>query len=577
MTKTMGLKKPAISVGQHSTAGRKDRNDDSYGVLIPEPVLLETKGIAMAIADGMSSSEAAKEASETCVRSFLTDYFATHQSWTVKTSVERVLSAVNRWLHSQSEAHYDSGRGMVSTFSGIVLKSSLAHIFHAGDSRIYLIRDGAIERLTNDHRVRVSGKQEYLSRAFGISRDLAVDYRTLPIERGDILLFTTDGVHDFLRDGQMANIVRAEPNDLDGAAARIVAAAFANNSNDNLTCQIVRIDDPGATDQKALQQRLSALPFPPEISPGSTFEGYKIVRELHLSNRTQVYLAEDQETHERVVIKTPSVNFEDDATYIEMFTREEWVGQLVSSPHVLKVLAPKRLRKSLYYVTEYFEGQTLRQWMLDHPDRDLEAVRGIVEQIVKGLRVFHRKEILHRDLKPENILIDRSGLVKIIDFGSSRVAGIEEIASPVGRPALLGTEGYTAPEYHRDVQPTTRSDIYSLGVIAYELLTGQLPYGRGFTTRRDVDRLAYIPATQLDPNVPRWVDAALAKAVHKDPLQRTEVLSALVEDLRKPNTALITNRAVPLIERNPIAFWKVVSLVLAVVNLCLLVLLFPAR
>ncbi|MEQ1697301.1 MAG: bifunctional protein-serine/threonine kinase/phosphatase [Hyphomicrobiaceae bacterium] len=577
MTKTMGLKKPAISVGQHSTAGRKDRNDDSYGVLIPEPVLLETKGIAMAIADGMSSSEAAKEASETCVRSFLTDYFATHQSWTVKTSVERVLSAVNRWLHSQSEAHYDSGRGMVSTFSGIVLKSSLAHIFHAGDSRIYLIRDGAIERLTNDHRVRVSGKQEYLSRAFGISRDLAVDYRTLPIERGDILLFTTDGVHDFLRDGQMANIVRAEPNDLDGAAARIVAAAFANNSNDNLTCQIVRIDDPGATDQKALQQRLSALPFPPEISPGSTFEGYKIVRELHLSNRTQVYLAEDQETHERVVIKTPSVNFEDDATYIEMFTREEWVGQLVSSPHVLKVLAPKRLRKSLYYVTEYFEGQTLRQWMLDHPDRDLEAVRGIVEQIVKGLRVFHRKEILHRDLKPENILIDRSGLVKIIDFGSSRVAGIEEIASPVGRPALLGTEGYTAPEYHRDVQPTTRSDIYSLGVIAYELLTGQLPYGRGFTTRRDVDRLAYIPATQLNPNVPRWVDAALAKAVHKDPLQRTEVLSALVEDLRKPNTALITNRAVPLIERNPIAFWKVVSLVLAVVNLCLLVLLFPAR
>lgn len=573
----MGLKKPAISVGQHSTAGRKDRNDDSYGVLIPEPVLLETKGIAMAIADGMSSSEAAKEASETCVRSFLTDYFATHQSWTVKTSVERVLSAVNRWLHSQSEAHYDSGRGMVSTFSGIVLKSSLAHIFHAGDSRIYLIRDGAIERLTNDHRVRVSGKQEYLSRAFGISRDLAVDYRTLPIERGDILLFTTDGVHDFLRDGQMANIVRAEPNDLDGAAARIVAAAFANNSNDNLTCQIVRIDDPGATDQKALQQRLSALPFPPEISPGSTFEGYKIVRELHLSNRTQVYLAEDQETHERVVIKTPSVNFEDDATYIEMFTREEWVGQLVSSPHVLKVLAPKRLRKSLYYVTEYFEGQTLRQWMLDHPDRDLEAVRGIVEQIVKGLRVFHRKEILHRDLKPENILIDRSGLVKIIDFGSSRVAGIEEIASPVGRPVLLGTEGYTAPEYHRDVQPTTRSDIYSLGVIAYELLTGQLPYGRGFTTRRDVDRLAYIPATQLNPNVPRWVDAALAKAVHKDPLQRTEVLSALVEDLRKPNTALITNRAVPLIERNPIAFWKVVSLVLAVVNLCLLVLLFPAR
>ncbi len=167
----------AISVGQHSSAGRKERNDDSYGVLLPRKALLAAKGIAMAIADGMSSSEAAKEASETCVRSFLEDYFATHPSWTVKTSVERVLSAANRWMHSQSEALSTSGRGMVSTFSGAVLKSSMVHIFHAGDSRIYLLRDNHIERLTNDHRIRLSRHQEYLSRAFGAERDLAVDYR----------------------------------------------------------------------------------------------------------------------------------------------------------------------------------------------------------------------------------------------------------------------------------------------------------------------------------------------------------------------------------------------------------------
>jgi eukaryotic-like serine/threonine-protein kinase len=573
VVKARAAKGPAISVSQHSTAGRKERNDDSYGVLVPEQVLLETKGIAMAIADGMSSSEAAKEASETCVRSFLDDYFATHQSWTVKTSVERVLSAVNRWLHSQSEAHYASGRGMVSTFSGVVLKSSMAHIFHAGDSRIYLIRDGSIERLTADHRVRVSSNQEYLSRAFGIARDLAVDYRTVPIERGDILLFTTDGVHDSLRDGQMANIIRASLDDLDGAAARIVAAAFANQSLDNLTCQIVRIDDPGATGQEAMLQRLSALPFPPELSPGSDFEGYRIVRELHLSNRSQVYLAEDKKSGERVVIKTPSVNFEDDAAYIEMFTREEWVGQLVASAHVLKVIAPKHVRRSLYYVTEYSEGQTLRQWMFDNPTRDLETVRGIVEQIAKGLRVFHRKEILHRDLKPENILIDRSGLVKIIDFGSSRVAGIEELGGAADRPQLVGTEGYTAPEYLRGEQPTTRSDIYSLGVIAYELLTGKLPYGRGFANARDVSRLDYVSATQINQDVPRWVDAALAKAVKKNPTERTEVLSALVEDLRKPNPDLASGRTVPLIERNPVVFWKVVSFVLALIVVSLLVVL----
>ena len=560
---------PVITVGQHSTAGAKNRNDDSYGVLVPEPILLETKGIAMAIADGMSSSEAAKEASETCVHMFLEDYFATHPSWTVKTSVERVLTAANRWMHSKSEMNHASGRGMVSTFSGVVVKSSVAYIFHAGDSRVCLLRGKNFERLTADHRVRVSRDQEYLSRAFGIARDLAVDYRTLEIERGDVLVFTTDGVHDYLRDSQIANIILASPEDLNGAAERIVTAAHTNNSPDNLTCQLVRIEEPGASDRDEVMERLGALPFPPELAPGMMFDGYKILRDLHLSKRTQVYLAEDLSSGENVVLKTPSVNFADDAAYIEMFTREEWVGRLVSSPHVLKILQPEKARGALYYVTEYVEGQTLRQWMIDHPERDLETVRGMVEQIAKGLRAFHRKEILHRDIKPENILIDRSGTLKIIDFGSARVAGLEEIASPVELPSLVGTVDYTAPEYHLGEPPTTRSDIYSLGVIAYELLTGRLPYGRGFADAKDVARLKYIPARRIKASIPTWVDAAIAKAVRKAPVERTEVLSALVEDLRKPNTDLIAERAEPLMQRNPVAVWRALALALLALNVIL--------
>jgi serine/threonine protein phosphatase PrpC len=559
---------PAVSIGQHSAAGRQERNDDSYGVLVPQPPLLETKGIAMAIADGMSSSAAAKMASETCVKSFLEDYYATHPSWSVKTSVARVLTAVNRWLHSQSQTQYLSDRGMVSTFSGLVLKSASAHVFHAGDSRICLLRGGAIEQLTRDHRVRISRQQEHLSRAFGIAPDLEVDYRAVAVEAGDIFIFTTDGVHDHLRDTQMATILRAAPDDLDGAAQRIVAAAHANGSPDNLTCQIVRVEDPGRLDEDTYLRKLRALPFPPELEPGMVFEGYKIVRELHASKRTQVYLAVDQASGEKVVLKTPSVNYEDDPAYIEMFTREEWVGQLVSSPHVLKVLPAQRLRRHLYYVTEFVEGQSLRQWMRDHPQPELETVRGFVEQIAKGLRAFHRKEIIHRDLKPDNVVVDKFGTAKIIDFGSTRVAGLEETGSPVSQPDLVGTAGYTAPEYHLGEKPTNRSDIYSLGVIAYELLTGRLPYGAGFASPRDVEKLAYTPATVWNKTIPTWIDAALAKAVHKRPAQRYEALSAFVEDLRRPGSEVA--RARPLLERNPVAFWRGTALLLLLINVVLL-------
>ena len=561
---------PKITIGQYSIAGRKERNDDSYGVVVPDAALIATHGIAMAIADGMSSSEGAKEASECAIKSFLEDYYCTHASWSVKKSVSVVLKAVNNWLYAQSQREYLAERAMVSTFTGLILKAGTAHLFHCGDCRLSSLRNGLIETLTRDHRVRGYGN---LARALGADQHVEIDYRSESLEAGDILLFTTDGVHDHLAPSDIAAIIGELAHDLDAAAKTIVDRAFQHGSPDNLTCQIVRVDVPGHIDEAGHLQTLTALPFPPELAPGMAFDGYKILRELHTSKRTQVYLARDEASGDNVVLKTPSVNFEDDPAYIEMFAREEWLGRLIVSPHVLKVLPPQRARRHLYTATEYFDGQTLRQWMRDNPRPDLETMRGIVEQIAKGLRAFHRKEIIHQDIKPENVMIDRQGLVKIIDFGSARAAGLDEIASSIERPHLVGTIDYTAPENHLGEQATDRADIYSLGVIAYELVTGKLPYGKGFTSRRDVERFAYIPARDVRDNVPVWIDAALELATRKRPAERTEALSALVEDLRRPNTSLDYARPRPLIERNPVAFWRTVALVLLLTNIVLAFLL----
>ncbi len=105
---------------------------------------------------------------------------------------------------------------------------------------------------------------------------------------------------------------------------------------------------------------------------------------------------------------------------------EEWIARRIDSAHVLKPHLQSRKRGYFYVVTEFVDGQTLGQWMIDNPRPDLETVRGIVEQVARGLRAFHRLEMLHRDLRPENIMIDRTGTARIIDFGSTLVAGVAE-------------------------------------------------------------------------------------------------------------------------------------------------------
>src|SRR6201747_508379 len=145
-----------ISVGQHSDKGRKPANQDFHGVLVPEQPLLGLKGIAIVLADGISSSNVSHIASESAVKSFLTDYYCTSESWSVKHSAQRVLEATNSWLHSQtrrSQYAYEKDRGYVCTLSAIVLKSTTAHLFHVGDSRIYRLSGNSLEQLTNDHRV----------------------------------------------------------------------------------------------------------------------------------------------------------------------------------------------------------------------------------------------------------------------------------------------------------------------------------------------------------------------------------------------------------------------------------------
>lgn len=560
-----------ISIGQRSDKGRKEINQDFHGAFIPQEPLLTSKGIAIGLADGISSSDVSQFASEAAIKGFLEDYYSTPESWTVKTSVQRVLKATNSWLYLQtrnSPYRYSMDKGYVCTFSTLIIKSNTAYIFHAGDTRVYRLDDNRLEQLTEDHRLRVSNDKSYLRRALGMKDQLELDYQSLPLEANDIFILATDGVYEFSDEKFIANAIKSNTDNLDEAARIIVDEAYQQGSDDNLSIQIIRVDQLPQQEANEVYKNLTTLPFPPELKPRMLFDGYEIIRDLHISHRSHIYLALDTETQEQVIIKIPSVDLRDNPEYLERFLMEEWVARRINNAHVLKPCLQTRKRNYLYIVTEYIKGQTLKQWMIDNPEPEIEVVRDIIEQIATGLRAFHRQEMLHQDLRPENIMIDETGTVKIIDFGSTRVAGLSEISTPLNQQNILGTAQYSAPEYFLGEMGTPRSDLFSLGVIAYQMLSGNLPYGPHVaraTTRSAQRKLNYKSVLDDERTIPAWIDETIRKAVHPDPQNRYEELSEFIFDLRHPNKAFLTKTRPPLMERNPVLFWKMVSLILLLI------------
>ena len=557
-----------ISIGQHSDKGCKPINQDFHGALIPKEPLLSLKGIAVVLADGISTSGVSHIASQSAVKAFLSDYYCTSESWSVKTSAQRVLAATNSWLHSQtrrSQHAYDMDKGYVCTFTAMVVKSATMHLFHVGDCRVYRLAGNSLEQLTEDHRIAFSSQQIYLGRALGINPQVEIDYQALRIESGDMFVLATDGVYEHVEDSFIIDMLNDPSRGLDATAKAIAEEALQRGSDDNLTVQIVRIDEVPEAEASEFAAQLEELPPPPLPDSRTFLDGYRIIREIHGSSRSHIYLAVDSETDGVVAVKIPSIDLRDHPAYLKRFLMEEWIARRINSPHVLKPCPPSRRRNYLYVVTEFIEGQTLAQWMIDNPKPELEVVRDIVEQIARGLRAFHRMEMLHQDLRPENIMIDQTGTVKIIDFGSVRVSGIAETAP--GKNDILGTEQYTAPEYFLGEGGSTRADMFSLGIIAYQMLTGQLPYGAHAArvrTRGQSRKLKYRSALDDNREIPAWVDGALKRAVHPNPDRRYESLSEFLVDLRQPNPAYL-RASIPLIERNPALFWKCSTALLALI------------
>ena len=564
-----------VTFGGFSSAGNKSENQDAFAAWQPSSNSARYKGIACCIADGVSCSDNAQQASTTSVTHFLNDYYSTPDSWDVKTAAGKVLSSLNAWLYHHGQQASARHNSLVTTLSSVVLKSSTLHVFHVGDSRVYRLRNGSLECLTRDHTHQHGNGQDYLSRAMGMDTHLEVDYLSQPLENSDVLLMTTDGVHGFLTDKRMRDILikqlspQSTQTHFERCAETLVNQALDNGSNDNLTAMIIRVEALPEKNIEETHRVLTERVIPPVLNVGDCIDHYEVEQVLYAGTRSHLYRVLNRRDHRRYVLKAPSLNFEEDLVYLEGFVREQWVGARVDHANVMKILPPEPHARFMYHICELIEGESLRQWMNDHPQPELSSVRNIVEQIVMALRAFQRMGMVHRDLKPENVMVTTQGQVKLIDFGTVQVKGLAEVTSPVEEDCPVGSVNYIAPEYVMYGVATTQSDLFSLGVMVYEMLSGEQPFQMSHIHRRgagSVSEWKYQPLRDVRSDIPLWLDLAIEKSCHPDIHARHTALSEFWTDLTKPNDALVSAYSgKPLIERHADKVWPTISAVLLLV------------
>lgn len=563
-----------VSFGGCSSAGVREHNQDAFAAHKPTRVAqLNHKGASACIADGVSCSQHGQQASQTCVTQFIEDYYATPDTWGVKQAVSRVLSSLNRWLYHHSQQSQLRHNGFVSTFSAVVFKSATAHFLHVGDSRIYRYRQGKLLQITKDHCRQGLGDKGFLTRALGIDSQVEVDYQTHELQRDDIYLLSTDGVHDWLSNTQLGELL-SQQTDLEQCANDIVAQAAMAGSNDNLSCLLVKVNTLPYADISELNQQLLHRVIPPVLEQGQSIDQWRVEKILYSGSRSHIYAVKSPRYQQTYLMKVPSLSYQDDLDYRKAFIREQWIGERTSSPLLMRIY-PQESR-FLYHLCQFVPGITLRQWMFDHPKPTLTEVRNVFSAMAAAVRALQRIGVTHRDLKPENMMLTPSGEIVLLDYGAADAQGLADSESPADA-IPLGDLGYIAPEYI-DGRADHQSDIFSMGVILYEMLSGERPFKKRSVTyqsSRQAYDWQYQPLSRHRQDVPFWVDQVIKRACHPDNRERYTSMSELVADLSTPNQAVLTETEnAPLLVRDPVRFWQGVSGILLVIVILQLLIAF---
>lgn len=557
-----------ITIGQASETGARERNEDYCGAVTPVDEQLATKGALLAVADGIGGHAGGREAAEMTVRGVLSDYYATPETWETTVALDRVLSALNRWVQSQAARQRELA-GMATTLSLLVLRGKRYTVAHVGDTRIYRLRDGELQQLTTDHVWDRPDMHHILKRAIGLDQQLQVDYAEGELQAGDVFALMSDGVWERLGQLGVHDILRLYHSP-QMAADDLVRRALAQGSQDNATALVVRIEQVGEDNLADLLAAAKHLPLPPRLKPGERLDDFEVQEMLHESRASLLYRVKNLANGQTCVLKTLQPVLADDAESCNGLLNEEWLGKRLVShyfPQVLPV-SPER-RSCLYYLMSWHPGVTLQRKLDLGQHFSAAEVGSIGLRLAKGLGALHRLNIVHRDIKPANLHLGDDGKLRILDLGVA-MCPLTSSTQPAGNP---GTPSFMAPELFAGCAANAQSDLYAAGVTLYHLLTRRYPYGEIEPFQRP--RFGEpIPPTRYRPDIPHWLENIALKAVALDPKGRfetaEEMLLALEVGERRP---IAPPPRTPLAERDPMLLWQVIAILSLLANLALIYLL----
>jgi eukaryotic-like serine/threonine-protein kinase len=277
---------------------------------------------------------------------------------------------------------------------------------------------------------------------------------------------------------------------------------------------------------------------------------YRVIKRLGSGGMADVYLVEDQQLGRHVALKLLYRHLAEDVQFVERFRREASSAAGLQHPNIVSIFDRGEWNGTYYIAMEYVEGHTLKEVIRERGPAPPEAASDILLQILRAARFAHQRGVVHRDLKPQNVLIDGDGRVQVTDFGIAR-AGASDMTET---GSIMGTAQYLSPEQAQGRPVDARSDLYSIGIILYELLTGRVPFDAESPVSVALKQVSEppIPPRELDPTLPPALEGVVLRALEKDPARRFQSADEFIEALHaarmSPNAVVVVEEAPPIEE-----------------------------